>query len=611
MTLYSPHDQLPAPEPKHIQYPLGHFYNFTAKYLIKDTVRIMDNGLAIDLDQVIELERFLVEQLDQVKKELADNIYIQQYLETVHKEAIEDYIKDRKSRLRTYKHYLTLFKYKDINHRSYFMEEYAKTQGWSLPEEKLPTGVSKWPVTLVKKYAKFNKLLQLFLKGELPDNTPVVEKAMLRLAKDKAEIYNQKFVSQVKNPDLPYPEFNPSSSLQKQKLFKMLGVDSSEISKKTGLPSWDRKQIERVHKETNDEHIKHITQCFIDFSFAAIIKNNFIKAFYDYTVEGRLYGQYNLLGAKSGRYTSSNPNMLNTPSTGSRFAKAVKKCFIAPKGKVILAVDYSALEDRVIASLSRDTNKCNIFLQDLDGHCLNALGYFPEKLSKIIDLTGDTVKDTLHFKKIVDEGNIEAENLRQFSKAPTFGLAYGAYPPKIAKQLNISLEQATDIFNNYHNVLYPGITDYRENYVLTTAKSNGEIHLGLGFTLKTDDPDSDIRTLVNSTCQFWSILTALAINKMHQLIDKHSYQDDVKVISTIYDSIYFELTEDPAIIKWVNDNLIKILLVDFMENQTITNEAQSQIGYDWADMLAISNNASENDIKEVLVKLQEIRARYS
>lgn len=605
MTLYSPHDQLPAPEPKEIEYPLGHFYNSTAKHLVIDTVRIMDNGLGIDLDKVSDLESTLVTQLEEVHKELANNPYIQKYLEQTYAKEIEAYIEDRKSKLRTAEHYFKSFKCNDINHRSYFMEEYAKTQGWSSPEEKLPTGVSKWSVALVKRYSKFNKLLQLFLKGELPPTTPVVEKAMMRLAQDKANMYNEKYLSQAKNPDIPYPTFNPASTKQKQELFDMLGIESSEVSKKTGLPSWDRKQIELINVATEDKHVKHFTQCFIDFSFAAIIKNNFIEAFYTYTVEDRLYGQYKLLGAKSGRYTSSNPNMLNAPSTGSRFAKAVKRCFTAPHGKIILTADYSALEDRVIASLSRDVNKCNIFLQNLDGHSLNALGYFPDAINEIMDITGDTVIDALQFKKLVDEGDIKAGELRQFGKGPTFGLAYGAFPPKIAKTLNISLSEATSIFDNYHNVLYPGITDYRENYVLPTCKSKGEIHLGLGFMLKTDDPDNDIRTLTNATCQFWSILTALTINKMHKLIDEMGYEEDIKVISTIYDSIYFEVTDDVKLIKWTNDNLINTLVVDFMQDQTIHNEAESQIGYNWADMLAIPNNASTDAIQAVVKTLRE------
>lgn len=601
--MYSPHDQLPAPEPRLTEYPLGHFYQNTARYLIKDTVRIMDNGLNIDLDKVIELEETLAEQLTEVETELANNPLIKQYLESKHKAEIDAYIQDRKSKMRDPEYYLVPFKPNDMNHRSYFMDEYAKQQGWGSPADKLPTGVGKWPVSLVKRYAKTNRLLQMLLDGTIPANTPAISTAMQRLAEDKAKMYNEKFVEQVKMPTVPFPKFNPGSSKQKQELFEMLGIESEATSKETGLPKWDRAQIERVNKETDDEDVRHFTQCFIDHSFAAIIKNNFIEAFYNYSVDGRLYGQYKLLGAKSGRFTSSNPNMLNAPSTGSRFAKPVKKCFTAPPGTIILTADYSALEDRVIASLSRDTNKCDIFLKNLDGHSLNALGYFHDKIKALMPLTGDTPTDAMNFKKLVDEGNADADKLRQESKGPTFGLAYGAFPPKIAATLKIPIEEAEEIFNNYHNVLYPGITDYRENYVLPTAKEYGEIHLGLGFSLKTDDADRDIRTLANATCQFWSILTALTINKMHQLIDEEGLENDVKVISTIYDSIYLEVTEDPQIIKWVNDNLIAAMLVDFMEDQTIHNEAESDIGYNWAEMVRIPNNASVEDIKKALSSL--------
>lgn len=606
---YSPHDLLPAPNPKTSEYPLEFFYEKVAKHLIKDTVRVMDNGLHIDLDKVIKLEEDLVVQLKVVEQELMSNSIIERYLKLQYKREIEAYKADRKEKTRDPSYYEVPFKYKDMVHRSYFMDEYAKEQGWSSPEDRLPTGVGKWPVKLVKTYAKSNMLLTMMLEDRLPENTPALKRAMSRLFQDKADMYNEKYLAQYENPEVPYPKFNPSSPKQKQELFNMLGIESEEVSKKTGLPKWDREQIELVHKRTVDPEIKEFTQSFIDYSFAAIIKNNFIEAFYNYTVDGRLYGQYKLLGAKSGRYTSSNPNMLNLPSTGSRFAKPVKKCLTAPKGKIIVAADYSALEDRVIASLSEDTNKCNIFLKDLDGHSLNALGYFPEKVGKVITLTGDTTTDTKAFKQVVDDEthplNSIAKAIRQDSKGPTFGLAYGAFPPKVASSLKIPLAEAEVIFNNYHNVLYPGITDYRENYVLKTANKEGQIHLGLGFMLKTDNASNDIRTLANATCQFWSILTALTINKMHSLIDNAGYQDDVKIVSSIYDSIYLEVTEDTSVIKWVNDNLIRTMLVDFMEDQTIPNDSASDLGYDWADMIGIPNEASIKEIEDVLIRLKQ------
>lgn len=78
------------------------------------------------------------------------------------------------------------------------------------------------------------------------------------------------------------------------------------------------------------------------------------------------------------------------------------------------------------------------------------------------------------------------------------GLSYGAYPPKVSATLKIPLSEAEAIFNNYHNVLYPGITNYRENYVLPTATTNGKLHLGLGCYLHTNDARKDIRTLSNA-----------------------------------------------------------------------------------------------------------------
>jgi hypothetical protein len=604
--MYSPHDQLPAVDPKNAKYPIGYFYDKTAKHLLKDTVRVMDNGLHIDLDKVVDLEAVLVEQLQEVDKELANNTLIQAYLGKRYRSQIAAFVKDRKSKMKTPAQYLVPFKYNDVNHRSYFMEEYATLQGWGLPDDKLPTGVGKWSVSLVSKYAKTNKLLQMLLAGTLPLNTALISVAMNKLAEDKAEMYNEKYVRQAREAPIPFPRFNPASPKQKQELFGMLGISSDAVSKDTGLSSWDRAQVERINEETSDDSIKQFTQCFIDHSFAAIIKNNFIEAFYNYSVDDRLYGQYKLLGAKSGRYTSSNPNMLNMPSTKSRFAKAVKECFTAPKGTIILTADYNALEDRVIASLSKDDNKCAIFTDNLDGHSVNAIGYFADKIKELMELVGDTATDATNFYKLVTDGVKWAKELRQWGKGPTFGLAYGAFPPKIAATLKISLEEAQTIFDNYHQILYPGITEYRETYVLPTAKKDGEIHLGLGFTLKTNDADRDIRSLANATCQFWSILTALAISKMHILIDEKGYQDDVKTISTIYDSIYYQVTDDPVIIKWVNDNLIKTMTVDFMKDQTISNEAESDIGYNWSDMVTIPNDASTYSIKRAKVKLRRI-----
>jgi len=596
---YSPWSLLPAPEPRTVSPSIDEFYQTTAKHLIRDSVRLMGNGLHIDLDRVEQLETVLDAQLAKVAEELASNPIIQRYIAKTHKSKIKDYITDQQSKLKQPSDFIKPFKFNDMNHRSYFMHIFAIQQGITQPSELLPTGIAKWPAKLVKTFSLNRPLLQRFLKGELSPTHSIAIKAIELLSQHKADIYNSKYLEKIASPPVDIPQFNPASPKQKTELFNMLGIKSEATSKDTGLPSWNRDQVERVNSETSDPDIKHFTQCFIDHSFAAIVRNNFIEAFYRYTVNDRLYGSYKLLGAKSGRYTSSNPNMLNMPSTGSIFAKPIKQCFTAPPGFIIATADYSALEDRVIASLSRDTNKCNVFLEGLDGHCLNAYGYFPDEVAAQMPITGDTVIDVKAFDKL-RHSNKSLDAIRQKGKGATFGLSYGAFPPKVASSLKISLPAAEAIFNNYHNTLYPGITEYRENYVLPTARQHGQIHLGLGFYIKSDSPDRDIRTLNNATCQFWSILTALTINKMHQLIDDANLQDDIIVTSTIYDSIYFEVRNDPQIIKWLNDNLIPVMTKDFMPDQIVHNAANLDIGPNWANLVELPNDASLAHITQAL-----------
>jgi len=630
MSVYSPHDLLPAPVPSSESPASDYFYHEVLKHLIPDTVRLMNNGIPIDMDKVEALEAVLDQVLAEVDATLAANPIIQRFQADQHSRLVEAYVAEQSSKMKPPSHFIKPFKPKDMTHRSYFMNEFAQANSLQQPSELIPdTNCPKWTARQVKPFADSRPTLQRLLDGTLDESTPLVQSAMLSLATDKSAKYNRRYELNISNSrELELPPFNPASPDQKHALLTdTLGYESEKLSdaykdydrkmnnairynnptdhiiEPKNKYSWDRDNVESLMKMTNDPDLQQVLQAFIDHSFSAIVRNNFVQAFYDYTIDGVLHGNYKLFGAKSMRFTSNAPNMLNLPSTKSIYSKPIKQCLIAPPGKVVLAIDYGALEDRVIASLTQDTNKCSVFLEGLDGHCLNAYGYFKEEIAEHMTLTNDTVTDVKEFYHLVESGHKELKAIRQKGKPATFGLSYGSFPNKVAATLKIPLSEAESIFNRYHNELYPGITEYRESYVSRTASDNGKIHMGLGCYIKTNNASKDIRTLHNATCQFWSILTLLTINKMHTLIDEANLQDRVQCISTIYDSIYFIVDNDADLIKWVNDQLVPIMCTDFMEDQTIKNEATAELGLDWADMTQIPNNATTKEITEVLNSL--------
>ena len=589
---------LPIKPPSEHEETPEYFYENVVKPLSNDFIRMSCAGLYMDQKAVENLRVVVDNVLQEVSKTLANNKVIQEFQEHKYKKVWKKYLAEMETKKKPLEYFIRPYKADNIVCRTYAINVHLK----GIDKEDLVR--DKWSVKDAKVLAEYiggpegHTILDILDKNPPKD---LADRAMKLIAKDKMEIYNKShYTDKIANKtreDL-LPPFNPGSSTQKQELFEYLGIEPLSFTD-TGAAQWGRDQIEEVLYMEEDEVKKEFLQAFIDHSYSAIISQNFINSFDKFTIDDRLFGNYKNFGAKSYRPTSNSPNLLNAPSTGSIYAKPLKKCFIAPEGYLVWSIDYSALEDRVIANLSGDEGKLNIFLEGLDGHCYNALGYFPTEIEKLMPLTGDPVKDTREFKRRIDEGDKELKAIRQRGKPCTFGISYGAYPKKISDTIKCSIEEATEIFNGYHEVLYKDITKMREN-VLAKAKEDGYVHLGLGCRLYSDDVDTNSRTLFNACSQFWSVLTLISVHKLHQAIDEAGLQDDVICNANIYDALYGVVKADAETIKWLNDTLVPIMETDFLENQILKNSANLEIGTSWADLHELGHDMSIEEIQELL-----------
>lgn len=217
--------------------------------------------------------------------------------------------------------------------------------------------------------------------------------------------------------------FNPDSSLMlKDLLFKYLNLPVIERTPSKEAAT-GKEVLAKLVLHTENQEIKDLLQALIDYKDVIKILTAFIPAFKQAVPasDGRyyLFGSQNSTGTVSGRYSSSSPNMAQMPSTGSKFAKLVKSCFAPPKGVLYVGLDFSSLEDRISALLTKDKNKLLVYTDHYDGHCLRAYSYYKELMP---DITKELELNPSNRVSIINSIKEKYKGIRQSSKAPTFAL---------------------------------------------------------------------------------------------------------------------------------------------------------------------------------------------
>lgn len=426
--------------------------------------------------------------------------------------------------------------------------------------------------------------------------------------------------------------FNPNSGPQMSAfLHEHLGLPILNTTDK-GNPSTSADALKAlsgyVKSHGLDNEYIEIMEHFVELSEVSKILSTFINAFKDHSLEREgwhfLHGNFNLGGTISGRLSSSGPNLQNIPSDSRRqYAKIVKSCFQAPRvaahhnhGWLFVGADYSSLEDRISALLTKDPNKLAVYLHGYDGHCLRAYAYFPDQMEELQARLAKLTEHSDEYVAAINSITQDYPELRQHSKGPTFALTYQGTANTLHKNFGIPVEEAKQIEAGYHE-LYK-VSDEWVNTRIQEAKNTGYVELAFGLKLRTPilakllENDTNIPYLAqkemksagNALGQSYGLLNSHTANLFMERVWASKWATKIFPIAQIHDAQYYLIANTLGCLEWVNNNLIECMAWNELEpiqHPKVGLEAALEVFYpDWAHPIGLPNNATRKELQALL-----------
>ena len=238
---------------------------------------------------------------------------------------------------------------------------------------------------------------------------------------------------------------------------------------------------------------------------------------------GRVHTSYHQAIASTGRLSSSNPNLQNIP-VRSEQGRRIRQAFIASPGHKLIAADYSQIELRIMAHLSGDEGLLNAFANDMDVHAATAAEVFE-----------------------VDINAVDKEQRRR-AKAINFGLIYGMSAFGLAKQLDISRNEAQAYVELYFE-RYPGVKRYMDE-TRDKAREQGYVETVFGRRLYLPEINARNgqrrqyaeRTAINAPMQGTAAdIIKLAMIQCDQWLQQNPHMGSM--IMQVHDELVFEIAE--------------------------------------------------------------------
>ena len=276
----------------------------------------------------------------------------------------------------------------------------------------------------------------------------------------------------------------------------------------------------------------------LDWRQLSKLKSTYTDALQDHiNIEtGRVHTSYSMAGTSTGRLSSTDPNLQNIPIR-SEDGRKIREAFICEEGSILLSLDYSQIELRILAQIAELDALKEAFFQGQDIHALTASQMFDVPLEGMDPM------------------------IRRQAKAINFGIIYGISGYGLARNLRIPRKEAQSFIDKYFE-RFPGIKDYMESTV-NFAKENGYVETLFGRRIHTPEintrgPQAGFskRAAINAPIQGTAAdVIRRAMIRMPEAIAGLP----AKMLLQVHDELLFEVSRDA-----VNETIL--VVKEIMEN---------------------------------------------
>lgn len=402
---------------------------------------------------------------------------------------------------------------------------------------------------ILEKELRENKLEQLFNEIESPliyvlaDMEWTGVRLDLEALEQLAEEY-RKEMNQIEKEiiEMAGIEFNINSPKQiGEILFDKMKIIDNPKKTKTGQYSTSENELEKlrskhpiIEKILEQRSLKKLLSTYIE-AFPQLINPK----------TGKIHTSFNQTATATGRLSSSNPNLQNIPIRDER-GKEIRKVFIPDEGCTFLSADYSQIELRIMAHLSKDKNMIEAFNKGQDIHAATASKIFKIPLEEV------------------------TPDMRRKAKTANFGIIYGITPYGLSQRLGISRSDAKKLIEEYFTT-FSGVKRYMDESI-AKAREQGYVETIFGRKRFLPDINSQNaivrgyaeRNAINTPIQGSAAdIIKVAMNKIYKRLSDGEYKS--KMILQVHDELDFnvhmnELDEVKNIVVYEMENAYPLIV---------------------------------------------------